>query len=281
MGYEVDVEREFQSALMRLAYASKAGIGYEAVVLGSPEPDIPGLKKLQRRLNRPPHTTLPVLTLAHDQEDSITQWVENRPHTAFLLWADYRKSAAVLNQLLSKSPMGSHSQADASPLVQPIRVLFVDDSRTVRVLYRRLLTVNGYQTDTAACVREGMQKALENEYDIAIIDYFMPDGTGDMLCRQLRDNPKTAQTTTAVITGTYNDKAIQQVLEAGAVECMFKNESDDLFLTRIDAMSRHIRAHKSILNRSVTASTGWIPTGASRSSTRPAGAFSATRPKSG
>ena len=40
MGYEVDVERDFESALMRLAFASKAGSGYEAVVLGSPEPDI-------------------------------------------------------------------------------------------------------------------------------------------------------------------------------------------------------------------------------------------------
>ncbi|MES9921729.1 MAG: diguanylate cyclase [Candidatus Thiodiazotropha sp.] len=105
---------------------------------------------------------------------------------------------------------------------------------------------NGYEAETAATVGEGYEKALDSRFDIAIIDYFMPDATGDVLCQRLRDDATTTGITTAIITGTYLDKAIKQSLEAGAVECMFKNESDDLFLTRIDAMSRHIRAHKSI-----------------------------------
>jgi diguanylate cyclase (GGDEF)-like protein/PAS domain S-box-containing protein len=96
-------------------------------------------------------------------------------------------------------------------------------------------------------VAEGYDKALASHFDIAIIDYFMPDATGDALCRKLRDHPSTTSITTAIITGSYLDKAIKQSLQAGAVECMFKNESDDLFLTRIDAMSRHIRAHRSII----------------------------------
>ncbi|HEY5603108.1 MAG TPA: EAL domain-containing protein, partial [Gammaproteobacteria bacterium] len=117
-----------------------------------------------------------------------------------------------------------------------------------RVTYRRLLTQAGYVTDTASCVEEGMEKAITHQYDIAIIDYYMPDGTGDTLCRMLRDDPRTSNITTAIITGTYSDKAIIGSLSAGAVECMFKNEAKELFLARIDSMSRSINAIHNIRN---------------------------------
>jgi diguanylate cyclase (GGDEF)-like protein/PAS domain S-box-containing protein len=66
-----------------------------------------------------------------------------------------------------------------------------------------------------------------------------------VLCRRLHEHAKTETISTAIITASYLDKAIKASLEAGAVECMFKNESDALFLARIDAMSRHIRTHRS------------------------------------
>ncbi|MEJ2611346.1 MAG: EAL domain-containing protein [Candidatus Thiodiazotropha sp.] len=247
MGYEVETERDFKSALKRFTPDAETGNTFNAVVLGSPDRDIPGADKLHQILGRQPYATMPLLSLAHDPDKMIINWVEQRPNTAFLLWADYRKSADALTRLINDVNALSTHRTNTTPLVQPIRVLFVDDSKTVRVKYQRLLKANGYQTETASSVSEGLKMALKAQYDIAIIDYFMPDGTGDTLCRQLRDHPSTSNITTAVLTATYNDQAIQQVLEAGAVECMFKNESDELFLARIDAMSRHIRAHNSII----------------------------------
>ncbi|MCU7813324.1 MAG: diguanylate cyclase, partial [Candidatus Thiodiazotropha sp. (ex Notomyrtea botanica)] len=192
------------------------------------------------------YASLPVLTFAHEPESVMAAWAERRPNTGFLLWEDYKRTTDVLAGLLVEASNRQHKLTGSIPTVQPIRVLIVDDSSTVRVKYRRLLMANGYHTETAASVDEGFEKALESPFDIAIVDYFMPDSTGDILCQRLRDHVATASITTAIITGTYLDKAIKESLEAGAVECMFKNESDDLFLTRIDAMSRHIRAHQSI-----------------------------------
>lgn len=247
-GYEIEMARDCTAALKRFAAVEGAANSFHAVVLGSLDPGIPGATKLLSMLETPGYASLPVLTLAHDPDKQLSAWVGRRAHTAFLLWADYQQSSETLERLLSETLPDRSEHASTQPLVQPIRVLFVDDSRTVRVKYRRLLTANGYQAKTACSVSEGLEKAIEAEYDIAIIDYFMPDGTGDQLCRRLRDNNATSNITTAIITATYHDSAIQQSLEAGAVECMFKNESDDLFLARIDAMSRHIRAHKLILN---------------------------------
>ncbi|MES9950888.1 MAG: EAL domain-containing protein [Candidatus Thiodiazotropha sp.] len=245
-GYEVEADLDFNSALRRFAPGSYDGGTFEAVVLGWPGDAVYGADELYTLLEKNTYTSLPLLTLAHESEADLIRRVERRDNSAFLLWEDYRKSTGLIEKLLIDANQRKHTEATANSIAQPIRVLFVDDSRTVRVKYQRLLMANGYEAETAATVGEGYEKALDSRFDIAIIDYFMPDATGDVLCQRLRDDATTTGITTAIITGTYLDKAIKQSLEAGAVECMFKNESDDLFLTRIDAMSRHIRAHKSI-----------------------------------
>jgi diguanylate cyclase (GGDEF)-like protein/PAS domain S-box-containing protein len=246
-GYEVEAALDFESALRLLQPDSDDLNIFDAVVLGWPGESISGADRLIELLKKKSYTSLPLLICAHESETMPIAMVDMRPNTLFLNWLEYRKSTDLIPLLLTAVKQTATNQNDKKPIVQPIRVLFVDDSRTVQVKYKKLLTKNGYQADTAATVAEGYEKALASQFDIAIIDYFMPDATGDTLCRQLREHPATTSITTAIITGSYLDKAIKQSLQAGAVECMFKNESDDLFLTRIDAMSRHIRAHKSIV----------------------------------
>lgn len=245
-GYEVEIDLDYKSALMRFKTGLEYGGAFDAVVLGWYDQAIPGLNEFYTLLESETFKSLPLLSLTHELDPTINERVARRPNTVLLLWEDYIKSADLLAGLLVDADKNRCKQTGPDNIVQPIRVLFVDDSRTVRIKYQRLLESNGYHAEIAASVEEGFKKALESQFDIAIIDYFMPDATGDVLCQRLRDHATTSTITTAIITGTYLDKAIKQSLEAGAVECMFKNESDDLFLTRIDAMSRHIRAHKSI-----------------------------------
>jgi diguanylate cyclase (GGDEF)-like protein/PAS domain S-box-containing protein len=244
-GYQVTSMRDFDSVLARFASASSDLGLFDAAVLGWSDSNTSGAPKVLGLLDK---QNIPVLVLDHDQGVTLQSYLQRRPQNAFLLWRNYKQSPDVLARLILEANERGNAKDSAGNILQPIRVLFVDDSRSVRVKYQRLLTANGYIADTAWSVVEGMQKALSSRFDIAIIDYFMPGHTGDVLCRQLRDNPKTTSITTAIITGTYLDKEIKHSLEAGAVECLFKNESDDLFLTRIDAMSRHVRARNAIEN---------------------------------
>jgi diguanylate cyclase (GGDEF)-like protein/PAS domain S-box-containing protein len=73
-----------------------------------------------------------------------------------------------------------------------------------------------------------------------IVDYFLGDGSGDELCRRLRHEPAAAETMLAIITGSYREDAVQQCLEAGATEVMFKNEAKELFLARVGSLARQI-----------------------------------------
>ena len=78
------------------------------------------------------------------------------------------------------------------------------------------------------------------------IHYFLPDGDGDELCRRLREAPTSANTMIAIITGTYREDIIKRCLEAGAVECMFKNEAKELFLARVGSLARQIQMQKKV-----------------------------------
>jgi diguanylate cyclase (GGDEF)-like protein/PAS domain S-box-containing protein len=238
-GYAVAVVRTYEDGLQRLR-DTNAVCQYAAVIFGHPLHPHRHANEIQLLLRGPDYYKLPVLVLAHDTDADMLDWIARRSRTALLLWDDYADIAGCLSKLLTAPP--AHDQVEVG--AQNIRILFVDDSRTVRAAFRRLLNQHGYDVETAASAAEAMVKAKKHPFDIAIVDYFMPGGNGDVLCRQLREHPLTADTTVALITGTYLEAVIRDSLDAGAVECMFKNEANALFLARVDAMSRSVRARK-------------------------------------
>ncbi len=240
-GYAVATAGTYAEGLRRLR-ANKAARRYAAIIIGHPRDPHPHAEELLSLLRQPGYRDLAVLVLAHAADAAMLDWAARPARTALLLWDDYGDCAGSLAKLLAASP----EQAPADAKRQNIRVLFVDDSRTARACFGRLLSRNGYDVDTAACAAEAMEKAGRHHFDIAIVDYFMPGGNGDMLCRQLREHPLTADVAVAIITGTYLEEVIRDSLEAGAVECMFKNEADALFLARLSAMSRAVRYRRNM-----------------------------------
>lgn len=189
---------------------------------------------------------LPVLVMADSTDAGAVNWLMKRAATALLLWSDYSEAPDALQKLINP-PQRKDPAASASASGQ-LRVLFVDDSPTVRVAFRRLLSNEGYQVEVANSAEEGYERAMAQDFDIAIVDYFMPGDSGAVLVRQLRDHPKTNHVLTAIITGTYSDRVITESLSAGAVECMFKSEARELFLARLRSLARTVHDRIAIDN---------------------------------
>ena len=126
------------------------------------------------------------------------------------------------------------------------RILLVDDSKTVRTQYRKLLERDGFRVDVAVEAQQGFALALENKYDLAIIDYFIPGDNGAQLCRNLQSNEETYDLVCAILTAQYKQSVVDECLTAGARECMFKNESADLFLTRVRALLRGVERKRQV-----------------------------------
>lgn len=214
-----------------------------AIVLAFEQTSTPRADELLAMLCQSEFNDLAVVLLVHSTVPSLVSWASQRARSAILLWEDFTDSANCLERLLTPP------QADpeiSAPGNESIRILFVDDSRTVRASYSRLLAEQGYTVEVAMHAEEAFALAQMKSFDIAIIDYFMPGENGDVLCRRLRSDPRTSGLSIAILTGTYLDEVIQDSLKAGAVECMFKNEAQELFVARLAAMSRAVRGRKSI-----------------------------------
>ncbi|MDH5766428.1 MAG: diguanylate cyclase, partial [Gammaproteobacteria bacterium] len=242
-GYVLDALDSYQEAQSRIQKLQK---NFDGVVIGLPNyTNSPQADKLIKQLNQKEYLPLKVLLLSHDSNKEIVELIGRRKNTALLYWDNYQELSDSLGKLLepdkSLDEVEVHEKVESS-----IRILFVDDSVSIRHYYRRLLERNGYITETAESVSEAFEKATHGEYDLVITDYFMPEENGYVLCQKLKDDPRTERIRSAVITGTYHDDVIRDCLQAGAMECMFKNEAEELFLARISAMGRFIEIEKSI-----------------------------------
>lgn len=237
----------FEDALRLLAPVPGKRAEFDGVIAGWPEYSDPRADEFFTLMDSTALSSTPCLLMADSTEPSAVNWLMQRPSTALLLWSDYSECVEALDKLMATS---------RDRLIQPtddysdrhVRVLFVDDSPTVRVAFRRMLTKQGYVVETASNVAEGRERAHQSSFDIAIIDYFMPDGSGDQLVRELKSDPRTASMQIAMITGTYSDRVISDSLDAGASECVFKNEAKELFMARIASLSRTVLDRRSIDN---------------------------------
>lgn len=242
-GFNVETASDFSQGLELIAAEEVPRGRYDAFFIGWPIKPSKSLNKLLTILSAEQYTSTPILILAHDEHKEAKEQASQQHNTVHVPWHEHKRSGEILANLYSRL---TNANFDTKTHIQPIRILFVDDSRTVRHKFKTLLENNGYHVEIAKSAQNGFKKAIKSEFDIAIIDYFMPETNGDELCKQLLEDPRTNTITTALITGTYIDYAIESSLKSGAVECMFKNESEDLFIARVDAMSRHIRTRKHI-----------------------------------
>jgi diguanylate cyclase (GGDEF)-like protein/PAS domain S-box-containing protein len=250
-----------------------------AIILGSPQRNSSEFEALLSFLKIGAGKNIPVLLMANEKTPQLAQWLGDRRLAQTLLWANFGRIPSALKALLpltevapsdsvpaldimqsaaktaTKPPSATFEPnkthliprpAAALPNAKPLNLLFIDDSQSVRFAYKQMLLGQGFEVDVAASIAEGLAKANTGLFDLIIVDYFLPDGTGDQLVTQLKANPSTANIPIALITGTYKDAIIKKCLDAGAVECMFKNEVLDLSLARIKALGRSIDVQKRI-----------------------------------
>jgi two-component system chemotaxis response regulator CheY len=68
------------------------------------------------------------------------------------------------------------------------RILIIDDAATVRLYHRQILESVGYEVHEAINGVEALEKALEIQFDLYIVDVNMPKLDGYGFLRELRRN---------------------------------------------------------------------------------------------
>ncbi len=64
---------------------------------------------------------------------------------------------------------------------RPLRALIVEDSKTLLYSLKRVFETNGYETHTSLTVQSAIDAIERNVYNVAVLDYHLPDGSGDSL----------------------------------------------------------------------------------------------------
>ncbi len=242
-GWEVIAPETASDSCAVIRHADTRGTQIDAAVIGWPERMEASDQELRELLRTESLLHVPVVVFSDDSTDIIAQWRMSRPRTSLLTWSEYAQVERQIEQTSNQHVF--FAPTIARPKITQ-RVLLVDDSPTVRTGYKRLMQKHGYEVETASNVNDGLELALKHSFDIAIVDYYMPERNGTELIAALHEHVQTRHILSAIITGTYSDEVIVESLASGAIECLFKSEAKDLFIARLASMARTLQDRKAI-----------------------------------
>ncbi len=117
-----------------------------------------------------------------------------------------------------------------------MKILVVEDDRTVGPYVVRGLEENGFQSDLVDDGMEGLRRASGGRYDLIVLDLRLPGMTGLEVVRTLRDRGNT--TPILVLTAQDAVDFKVQALRAGADDYVTKPFSFEELLARVEAIGR-------------------------------------------
>jgi signal transduction histidine kinase len=113
------------------------------------------------------------------------------------------------------APAAAQPANDAGRRPGGLRVLVVEDNLDGRESLRELLEIWGFQVDLAATGTEGLEKALAEPHDAALIDIGLPELDGNEVARRIRTAIDAQPIELIAMTGYGQPEDRTRALEAG------------------------------------------------------------------
>lgn len=116
------------------------------------------------------------------------------------------------------------------------RILIIDDDDEIRELLEFDVRASGYFVDTACNGLEGLTKALNNTYDLILLDVMMPKMNGFDVCKNIRQAKLAIPILMLTAKGTIDDKT--EGFDCGADDYLVKPFDIQEVLLRIRVLLR-------------------------------------------
>ncbi|VAX32969.1 Phosphate regulon transcriptional regulatory protein PhoB (SphR) [hydrothermal vent metagenome] len=117
-------------------------------------------------------------------------------------------------------------------------ILIVEDEKDIQELVRYNLAKEGYQVTLADSGEEGLTAVQSQKPDLVILDLMLPGADGLEVCRQMKNNPATADIPVIMLTARGDESDIVAGLELGADDYVTKPFSLKVLVTRVHAVLR-------------------------------------------
>lgn len=123
------------------------------------------------------------------------------------------------------------------------RLLIVDDDNEIRDWLELDLKLSGYSVETAKDGAEGLQKVLNGNFDLMVLDVMMPKMNGFEVCQNVRKSNKNIPIILLTAKGTIDDKITG-----------FNSGADDYLVKPFDIQELLVRA-RALLRRNESVQT--------------------------
>lgn len=124
------------------------------------------------------------------------------------------------------------------------RILLIEDEPGLVVTITDLLTLEGYNVESASDGQSGLEKAVAGNFDLLIMDVMLPRKMGFDICRELRQRGIDS----AILMLTAKTQVADRVvgLKLGADDYLTKPFDPAELLARIEALLRRVSKNKRI-----------------------------------
>ena len=112
------------------------------------------------------------------------------------------------------------------------KVLIIEDEVSIAELERDYLEISGFEVDISTDGKEGLDKALSEDYDLVLLDLMLPGLDGYEICRRIR---ATKEIPIVMVSAKKNDIDKIRGLGLGADDYMTKPFSPSELVARVKA----------------------------------------------
>ena len=124
------------------------------------------------------------------------------------------------------------------------KILIVEDERDIADLLRYNLQEAGFKTDYVRNGADALQRAVEKTPDLILLDLMLPEVDGTIVCRLLKNDPRTKNIPIVMVTAKTEEKDRVAGLELGADDYITKPFSPREVVLRVSAVLRRIQIGK-------------------------------------
>ncbi|MGI6011920.1 MAG: response regulator transcription factor [Ruminococcus sp.] len=112
------------------------------------------------------------------------------------------------------------------------KILIVEDEEAIADLEKDYLELSGFEVEIAYQGNDGLKRALEEDFDLVILDLMLPEVDGFEICRQIRDKKNTP---IIMVSAKKDDIDKIRGLGLGADDYMTKPFSPSELVARVKA----------------------------------------------
>jgi CheY-like chemotaxis protein len=123
-------------------------------------------------------------------------------------------------------------------------ILVVDDTNTNLLIVENILTAAGYEVETVNNAKRALDKLLEGDYRLAIIDMHMPGMSGVDLVKHYRTHRPRRRTPIMFLTASTSLDATQECADAGADAFLTKPVRREILLGTVNTLLKNYEINR-------------------------------------